>query len=59
MDCIHLVKNGAVLLKRAVNLQVPKNISKLLSSCISGGFSRTALLQQYLVKVKEKVKLSP
>jgi hypothetical protein len=43
MDCIDLAKGRGqwrVLIRTVMNLRVPKNVERFLSSCITGGFSR-------------------
>jgi hypothetical protein len=49
MDWINLAQDGDLwraLVKAAMNLLVPRNIVKLLGSCTTGGFSRTAHLHE-------------
>jgi hypothetical protein len=50
MDCIDLAQDRdqwRVLLKMIMNLRVPYNVGKFLSSCTIGGFSRRAQLHEY------------
>jgi hypothetical protein len=49
MDWVDLAQDRdqwRVLVNTAMNLQVPKNVGKFLSSCIIGGFSKRAQLHE-------------
>jgi hypothetical protein len=49
MDWIDLAQDrdqGVVLVNTVLNLRVPRNAGKLLSSCTIGGFSRRAQLRE-------------
>jgi hypothetical protein len=56
MDWIDLAQGRdqwRTLVNTVMNLRVPQNIGKFLSSCVTGGFSRRAQLREVNQKDRE------